>query len=158
MLLSNRDKDNSSEGLKCWPFMSVHQWAENPAGEWQVIIQDNVSDLSRDIPILSSFKILKLYLPPATKLGQGCIFTGVCDSVHRGECYPSMHCRWYPSLPCMGGGSALGRVSAPGGVAWWRPPGWLLLRAVLILLECILVCYNFHFPFLIIKAIRKMTA
>ena len=84
MLLSNRDKDNSSEGLKCWPFMSVHQWAENPAGEWQVIIQDNVSDLSRDIPILSSFNILKLYLPPTTKSGQGYIFTGVCDSVHGG--------------------------------------------------------------------------
>ena len=25
-------------------------------------------------------------LPPATKLGQGYIFTGVCDSVHRGAC------------------------------------------------------------------------
>ena len=25
------------------------------------------------------------YLPPATKLGQGYVFTGVCDSVHRGE-------------------------------------------------------------------------
>ena len=23
-------------------------------------------------------------LPPATKLGQGYVFTGVCDSVHRG--------------------------------------------------------------------------
>ena len=28
--------------------------------------------------------ILKSSLPPATKLGQGNIFTGVCDSVHRG--------------------------------------------------------------------------
>ena len=26
------------------------------------------------------------FLPPATKLGQGYIFTGVCDSVHRGVC------------------------------------------------------------------------
>ena len=25
-----------------------------------------------------------IFLPPATKLGQGYIFTGVCDSVHRG--------------------------------------------------------------------------
>ena len=25
-----------------------------------------------------------MFLPPATKLGQGYIFTGVCDSVHRG--------------------------------------------------------------------------
>ena len=43
-----------------------------------------------------------------------------------------------------------GGVPAPGGVwsggAWWRPPGRLLLRAVRILLECILVtefiCYE----------------
>ena len=47
---------------------------------------------------------------------------------------------------------ATGGVSGPGGVsglgvsgpgrgrcARWRPPGWLLLRAVRILLECILV-------------------
>ena len=27
-----------------------------------------------------------LLLPPATKLGQGYIFTGVCDSVNRGAC------------------------------------------------------------------------
>ena len=26
-----------------------------------------------------------MLLPPATKLGQGYVFTGVCDSVHRGE-------------------------------------------------------------------------
>ena len=34
-----------------------------------------------------------IFLPPATKLGQGYVFTGVCDSVHRGgECltrYPA---------------------------------------------------------------------
>ena len=28
--------------------------------------------------------IIKLLLPPAMKLGHGYIFTGVCDSVHRG--------------------------------------------------------------------------
>ena len=59
-------------------------------------------------------------------------------------CYPSMHCRWYPSMPCRGsaprGGVCSGGVPAPGG-AWWRPAGWLLLRAVRyrILLECMLV-------------------
>ena len=30
-------------------------------------------------------------LPPATKLGQGYVFTRVCDSVHRLGGYPSMH-------------------------------------------------------------------
>ena len=65
----------------------------------------------------------KLYLPPATKLGQGYIFTGVCDSVHRGVSAPG--------------------VSAPGGVTTSLPPGRLLLRAVRILLECILVYDSF---------------
>ena len=56
------------------------------------------------------------FLPPATKLGQGNIFTGVCDSVNKEG------------------------VSAPGGGAGGDPPaGRLLLRAVRILLECILV-------------------
>ena len=54
-----------------------------------------------------------LLLPPATKLGQGYVFTCVCDSVHRqgwypsmpcsrspGGFYPSMPCRLYPSMPC----------------------------------------------------------
>ena len=30
-------------------------------------------------------KELTMFLPPATKLGRGYIFTGVCDSVHGGE-------------------------------------------------------------------------
>ena len=82
-------------------------------------------------------------LPPATKLGQDYVFTRVCDSVHR--------------------------VGSPGphpggrlrGLAGWRdlqshtrrwgcipacneadtPSRWLLLRAVRILLECILVWF-----------------
>ena len=34
-------------------------------------------------------------------------------------CYPSMHCRWYPSMPCSRspGGSAPGEVPGPGGSA-----------------------------------------
>ena len=38
--------------------------------------------------------------------GQGNMFTGVCLST--GECYPSMYCRWYPSMPCS---------RSPGGCA-----------------------------------------
>ena len=57
----------------------------------------------------SSFR----FLPPATKLEQGYIFIGVCDSVHGGGCYPSMHCWWYPSMPCSR--SAVGGGSAPRG-------------------------------------------
>ena len=49
-------------------------------------------------------------------------FTGVCDSV-KGGCYPRMHCRWYPSMPCSRcpggclvlGGLLLGGVPAPRG-------------------------------------------
>ena len=65
--------------------------------------------------------------PTATKLGQGNVFTGVCDSVNRGK------------------GSAP-RGSAPGGVPDRDPPGRPLLQAVRILLECILVSFIFAGP------------
>ena len=75
-------------------------------------------------------------------------------SVHRGV--PGLGGAWSGGLPglvggacleegvCSGGGAGLGVCLLPGGClvggcAWWRPPGGLLLRAVRILLECILV-------------------
>ena len=115
-----------------------------------VKISESVMSVSVPVSVLRSIKIVcflyfsqKLpgkFLPPATKLGQGYIFTGVCDSVHRG-------------VPAPGG------CLVPGGGAWsqwgylvpWgkplpggclvetHPPGRLLLWAVRILLECILV-------------------
>ena len=38
-------------------------------------------------PCREAFTLPQVFrsLPPATKLGQGYVFTGVCDSVHRGE-------------------------------------------------------------------------
>ena len=42
---------------------------------------------------------------------EGYVFTRVCDSVHRGVCYPSMHCRWHPSMPCS---RSPGRVCSGG--------------------------------------------
>ena len=63
-----------------------------------------------------------LLLPPATELGQGYLFTRVCDSVHRGRgWYPSMHCRWYPSMPCSrspGGGIPAWEVEGSGQGGW----------------------------------------
>ena len=47
-------------------------------------------------PCLPGRNKVRRLLPPAMKLGQGYIFTGVCDSVHKGwggGCYPSIHCR-----------------------------------------------------------------
>ena len=38
-------------------------------------------------------------LPPANVVCEGYVFTGVCLSTG-GGCYPSMHCRWYRSMPC----------------------------------------------------------
>ena len=85
------------------------------------------------------------------KLGQGYIFTGVCDSLHgggawsRGDLLPG-------SVPGPGGSASRG-VPGPGGLLpgylvlgrsalggpGGDPPGQLLLWAVRILLECILV-------------------
>ena len=68
-----------------------------------------------------------------------------------GGWYTSMYCRWYPSMPCSRGGVCYPSMPCSrGGACSWRgllpgvpggdPPGQLLLRAVRILLECILVC------------------
>ena len=58
----------------------------------------------------TSYRNAFLFLPPAMKLGQGYIFTGICHSVNGGY-HPSMHCRWYPSMPC----SRSPGGSVPGG-------------------------------------------
>ena len=63
------------------------------------------------------------FLPPATKLGQGYIFTGICDSVNREGVLPlgGGGFLW-------GGASSQGGVLPPGGcflpgwIACWRPP------------------------------------
>lgn len=41
-LLSAREQDKSPEGFIDWPFMSVHNWGENPKGVWTIKIADNV--------------------------------------------------------------------------------------------------------------------
>ena len=48
----------------------------------------------------------RIFLPPANDVCEGYVFTHVWHSVQGGS-YPSMHCRWYPSMPCsrsLGGG------------------------------------------------------
>ena len=84
----------------------------------------NVAHFHERYPLIFSMLCVKQhhrtasnpFLPPATKLGQGYIFTGVCDSVH-GR-----------------GGSALGGgtwsrgfcswgVPGPGGLLWGVPGG-----------------------------------
>ena len=82
-------------------------------------------------------------------MGQNNIFTPVCHSVHRGGgAIPAYIAGGIPAClaggllcrgVCCGGVPGSGGVYLlPGGV-WWRPPGRLLLRAVRILLECMLV-------------------
>ena len=87
-----------------------------------------------------SIPVRRNFLPPATKLGQGYVFTRVCDSVHKGDVWwcSSMHCRRYPSMPCSrswGGGipACLAGFQAhtqggtwgvwPGGVSRPTPKG-----------------------------------
>ena len=52
-------------------------------GDWQMhksLVECNRVMLEKQVLILLGH----ILLPPATKLGQGYVFTGVCDSVHRG--------------------------------------------------------------------------
>ena len=74
----------------------------------------------------------QVLLPPANE-----VFIGVCQEFcSQGGCLLPRGCL----LP---GVSAPRGVSAPGGEgAWWRPSRWILLRAVRILLECILIFHD----------------
>ena len=74
-----------------------------------------------------SWTLIFFLYRPQTKLQEGYVFTGVCDSVHRGGA-----CSWGVSGPV--GVSAPGGLAGSGpwgrdacsregqGVAWWRPP------------------------------------
>ena len=59
------------------------------------------------------------YLPPATKLGQGNVFTHVCHSVHRGVCHTHTH-PWaeppWPDTPWAG--------TPTGQAPPWADPSW----------------------------------
>ena len=61
-----------------------------------------------------------MFLPPATKFGQGYIFTGVCDSVHGGG-VPAPGCLLW-GVPASGGTFSQGG-SAPEGVCSLGVPG-----------------------------------
>ena len=89
------------------------------------------------------------------KLGQGYVFTCIYDSVHRGVPGPGGYLvpedgTWFHGGCLVPGVSAPGGVPAPWGACSQRgacsqgvpdgdPPLQLLLRAVRILLECVLV-------------------
>ena len=85
-------------------------------------------------------QISKILLPPATKLGQGYIFTGVCDSVHGGgggAWLLGAGCAWL-----LGGMRGCGGEGVRG-----IRQDTVNERAVRILLECILVlemCFMFN--------------
>ncbi|KAL4234105.1 Neuroendocrine convertase 1 [Mactra antiquata] len=40
MILSERPNDVSHYGFRNWTFMSVHNWGENPSGQWKLLIRD----------------------------------------------------------------------------------------------------------------------
>ena len=85
-----------------------------------------------------------LFLPPANEVWDKVIFSEACvkNSVHRGRVLPP---GGTSSRGCFlkGGASSWGLLPPGGafsrGVPAGDPPGWLLLRPVRILLECILV-------------------
>ena len=93
---------------------------------------------------------LRLLLPPATKLGQGNIFTGICDSVHRGGS-ASVHAGIPPQDQA---GTSQDQAPPPQHQA--HPPEQSILGdmvnewAVCILLECNLVSLFSH-ALLIVK-------
>ena len=102
-------------------------------------------------PILCAcilLSLLLLFLPPATKLRQGNVFTRVCDSVDRGggsvpACLTRSHdhgglCPGGGGL-CPEGVSVRRGISVQGGSLLGRIPPYGNERAVSILLECFFV-------------------
>ena len=49
-----------------------------------VNISLNVLEVSNSTKCNYISRVFLVFLPPTTKLGQGYVFTSVCDSVHRG--------------------------------------------------------------------------
>ncbi|CAF1100081.1 unnamed protein product [Adineta ricciae] len=63
-LLSAREQDKSTEGFIDWPFMSVHNWGENPNGVWAIEIADDTDDPD-NYGFLESFRLV-LHGTPTT--------------------------------------------------------------------------------------------
>ena len=89
-------------------------------------------------------------LPPATKLGQGYVFTRVCDSVHRGGA-------WSWGVPSPGGVWSRG-VSAPGGSWFWgggSGPGGVLVEMATAAggthLTGNAILFSWNFPEILVK-------
>lgn len=40
-LLAARQHDTSTTGFTLWPFMTVHNWGENPRGQWKLTVTNN---------------------------------------------------------------------------------------------------------------------
>ncbi|XP_069608109.1 neuroendocrine convertase 1 [Ranitomeya imitator] len=57
VLLTERQRDISTNGFKNWDFMSVHTWGEDPAGTWTVKISD-VSDRKQNEGRIVSWKLI----------------------------------------------------------------------------------------------------
>ena len=112
--------------------------------------------------VIGYSSMMSCFNRPQTKLGQGNIFRSVCQEFCLQGGYPSMHCRWNPSMPCRYPGGGVSPGPQPGGklrdlargvsrptpggcgcvsqhALRQTPRGWLLPLAVCILLEYIFV-------------------
>ena len=96
-----------------------------------------------------------LLLPTTTKFVAKVMFLLVSVILLMEGCYPSMHCRWYPSMPCSrspggclvwgvpGGVPAPGGVHGPGGIACSQGGGLcdlLLWPSVVVFCYALLLC------------------
>ena len=63
--------------------------------EWLLILwwRQHISDSKQGSDYIGIFTA-------RNEVGQGYVFTRICDSVHGEGGYPSIHCRWYPSMHC----------------------------------------------------------
>ena len=62
----------------------------------------------------------RLFLPPATKLGQGYVFTRVCDSVHGAGCLPQCMLGYTPRGQTSPQEQTPPAADPPGSSACWE--------------------------------------
>ena len=126
-------------------YINMIQEPATRLASWYYFIRFNEGHI-REMSDSDRYRVSNYYRPQ-TKLREGNVFTGVCDSVRGGVCLPVPRgvsapgggpgprgvcscgeggcllwegvCSWGGLLP---GGLVREGVSAPWGGAWWRPP------------------------------------
>ena len=130
--IPSKNMESIAEGAMSIIFENIMDLKDKHRGNAKVFNRQIIRQWVQENQGTNQAQVFMFLLPPATKLRQGYVFTGVYDSVHR-ACTPPGHTRpWYVCPP---------RHARPMPPALCPPPCRRMVnaRAIRILLECNLV-------------------